>query len=65
MITAKGKELAWREGMTVKDVLDALGYAFPLVLVRVNGELVKKSQWMEFTVPDGASVDVRPVVAGG
>jgi len=65
MITAKGKELVWREGMTVKEVLDALGYTFPLVMVRVNGELVKKSQWTEFSVPDGASIDVQPVVAGG
>lgn len=65
MITAKGKELAWHEGMTVQDVLEALGYAFPLVLVRVNGEVVKKSQWKAFAVPDGASVEVQPVVAGG
>ena len=65
MITAKGRELSWHEGMTVKDVLEALGYAFPLVMVRVNGEVVKKSRWTEFTVPDGASIDVQPVVAGG
>jgi sulfur carrier protein len=65
MITAKGKQLDWHEGMTVKEILDALGYTFPLVLVRVDGELVKKSQWTELSVPDGASIDVQPVVAGG
>jgi sulfur carrier protein len=65
MITAKGKQLDWHEGMTVKEILDALGYTFPLVLVRVGGELVKKSQWTELSVPDGASIDVQPVVAGG
>ena len=65
MITAKGKELSWHEGLTVQDVLETLGYAFPLVIVRVNGELVKKSRWTEFAVPDGASIDVQPVVAGG
>jgi sulfur carrier protein len=65
MITAMGKQLDWHEGMTVKEILDALGYTFPLVLVRVDGELVKKSQWTELSVPDGASIDVQPVVAGG
>ena len=65
MITAKGKQLDWREGMSVQDVLDALGYTFPLVMVKVNGELVKKSQWKTFALPDEAHVDVRPVVAGG
>jgi thiamine biosynthesis protein ThiS len=65
MITAKGRQLDWHEGMTIGEVLEVLGYTFPLVLVRVNGELVKKSRWTEFSVPDGASIDVQPVVAGG
>ena len=65
MITAKGKELDWHEGMTVRDVLDALGYTFPLVMVRVDGQRVKKSQWETFVVPDRASIEVQPVVAGG
>lgn len=65
MITAKGEQLDWHPGISVQDVLDALGYRFPLVMVRVDGQLVKKSQWKTFAVPDGASVEVRPVVAGG
>ena len=65
MITAKGKQLDWRPGMCVQDVLDELGYRFPLVMVKIDGQLVKKSQWKSFAVPDGACVDVRPVVAGG
>jgi len=65
MITAKGKQLDWHEGMTVQEVLKRLGYAFPLLLVTVNGELVKKAAWESFAVPDGASIEVRPVVAGG
>jgi sulfur carrier protein len=65
MITAKGKKLDWHEGLTVREVLDTLGYNFPSVLVRVNGGIVKRKEWDNSIVPDEADVEVRPIVAGG
>jgi thiamine biosynthesis protein ThiS len=65
MITAKGKRLQWHEGLTVREVLDTLGYNFPSVLVRVNGEVVRRKSWDTTVIPDEADVEVRPIVAGG
>jgi len=65
MITAKGKKLDWYEGLTVRKVLDTLGYNFPSVLVRVNGRIVKRKEWDDSIVPDEADVEIRPIVAGG
>ena len=65
MITAKGKQLDWHEGLTVREVLDILGYNFPSVLVRVNGTIVRRKAWDSAVVPDEAQVDVRPIIAGG
>ena len=65
MITVKGKKLEWHEGLTVRDVLDTLGYTFPSVLVRVNGTIVRRKQWDSTVVPDEAEMEVRPIVAGG
>ena len=65
MITAKGKRLEWHEELTVREVLDTLGYNFPSVLVRVNGEVVRRKSWDATVVPDEADVEVRPIVAGG
>ena len=65
MITAKGKRLEWHEGLTVREVLDTLGYNFPSVLVRVNGAIVRRKSWDSTVVPDEAEVEVRPIVAGG
>ena len=65
MITAKDKRLEWHEGLTVREVLDTLGYNFPSVLVRVNGDLVRRKNWDTSVVPDEAEVEVRPIVAGG
>jgi sulfur carrier protein len=65
MITAKGKKLDWHEGLTIREVLDTLGYNFPSVLVRVNGTIIRRKSWDSSTVPDGADIEVRPIVAGG
>ena len=65
MITAKGKRLEWHEGLTVRDVLDTLGYNFPSLLVRVNGTIVRRKDWESTTVADEAEIEVRPIVAGG
>jgi sulfur carrier protein len=65
MITAKGKRLDWHPGLTVRGVLDTLGYNYPSVLVRVNGAIVRRKVWDSTAVPDGAEIEVRPIVAGG
>jgi sulfur carrier protein len=65
MITAKGKKLEWQPGLTVREILDTLGYNFPSVLVRVNGTIVRRKSWDSTVVPDEAEVEIRPIVAGG
>ena len=65
MVTAKGKRLEWHEGLTVREVLDTLGYNFPSILVRVNGTIVRRKSWDSTVIPDEAKVEVRPIVAGG
>ena len=65
MVTTKGQQIDWHEDLPVREVLDILGYDFPLLLVRVNEQLVRKKEWDTYKVPDNATVDVRHVVAGG
>ena len=65
MITARGKPLEWREGLTVEQVLQKLGYALPAALVTLNGRNVPRGQWPATSVPDGAVLDVQVLMAGG
>jgi sulfur carrier protein len=65
MITAKGKQFDWHADLTVQEVLERLGYALPMVLVRVNGQVVRRQDWPSIRLQDGAVVDVQPIVAGG
>ncbi len=65
MITVNGEEFEWKEGMTIRDILDAKKYTFPMLVVSVNGEVVLRDLWDEFQVPDGADVKVIHMMAGG
>lgn len=58
-------ELTWREGMTVADVLELMDYGYHRIIVKVNGELVRKASYDTYTVPDGADVKAIHMIGGG
>lgn len=65
MITVNGQEMEWAAGMTVRDALERRKFSFPLVIVRVNGELVPRAEFDVHPVPDGAEVQVLHLMGGG
>jgi thiamine biosynthesis protein ThiS len=65
MITVNGSPMEWREGMTVAEILKIRNYVFRMIVVQVNGELVKRGTYDRAAVPDGASVDVIHMISGG
>jgi sulfur carrier protein len=58
-------EIPWQEGTTVSDVLDAMDYTYHRLIVRVNGELVRKEAYDTTTVPDEADVKAIHMLGGG
>ena len=65
MIRVNDEEMEWEPGMTVQDVLDRRKYTFPLIVVKVNNEMVKKEAYTTYQVPDGADVRVIHLTSGG
>jgi len=67
IITANGKIFDWNEGISLFEVFRGMGYTLkiPAVLVRVNGELIKKNLWNDYSVPEGAEIQVLNVLRGG
>jgi sulfur carrier protein len=66
MITVnKRNTLPWREGMTVRDVLTAMKYTFPHIIVVINGAVVRHDAYDTTTIPDDADVRVVHMIAGG
>lgn len=64
-VVVNGDPIDWREGMTVRDVLRAKNYIFPLVIVTVDGTLVPRGSYDAAPVPAGAEVKVIHLISGG
>lgn len=65
MLLVNGREVSYEEGMTIKDLLERCMYTFPLIIVRVNGEFVKKEEYTTYHLRDGDTVQVLHMMGGG
>ena len=65
MITVNGKNLSWREGMTVTDLLMDLHDSHPYAVVRINDTRIIRSNFEKTLMPDNAKVFLIPMIAGG
>jgi thiamine biosynthesis protein ThiS len=66
MITVNGnRKVAWREGITVADVLRELGWDYALITTTVNGTFVPREDYGSFVVPDDADVKAIHIAHGG
>ena len=65
MIEVAGKQMAWREGKTVSDLLDALKDPHPYAVVRINEQYVTQPKFAHTLIPDDAEVFLIPMIAGG
>ena len=65
MITVNGDKLDWHEGMTIRDILNAKNYTFKMLVTKVDGVLVKRTDYDTATVQDQADVKVIHLISGG
>jgi thiamine biosynthesis protein ThiS len=65
MIRVGSRDLPWREGMTVADLLKDLGDPYPYAVVRINDKTVSKPNFDKTPVPDNSEVFLIPMIAGG
>jgi thiamine biosynthesis protein ThiS len=65
VIRINGKPSTLSAGITVHQLIRLENYDFPLLFVRVNREVVNKSKWKDYRIPENAEVEIVPIVAGG
>ena len=65
MIQVAGKQIDWREDMTVSDLLEELKDPHPYAVVRINQQYVTRPNFEHTFVPDDAEVYLIPMIAGG
>jgi thiamine biosynthesis protein ThiS len=66
MILVNGnQEMPWSEGLTVKVLLDRMGWDYVLIMVTVNGRFVPTEDHGSTPIPDGADVRAIHIAHGG
>ncbi len=65
VIVVNGEPMPWQPGMTVADILKVRNYIFRMLVVQVDGTLVKRGTYAAAAVPDGATVEVIHMISGG
>jgi thiamine biosynthesis protein ThiS len=65
VIKVRGKDYAWRKGMTVADLLKEIGDPYPYAVVRINKTAISKPHFQTTLIPDNSEVYLIPMIAGG
>lgn len=65
MITVNEETTPWTPGMTVRDVLQAKNYKFPLLIITLGETRVAPKDYDTTPVPDGAVLQVVHLLSGG
>ena len=65
MIIVNGKNIDFVKNETVSDLLKRMKYVFPNVVVKINGELVKRTDFANTFIPDKSEVSVIHMISGG
>ena len=65
MIRVSDKNIDWRAGMTITDLLKEIDDPHPYAVVRINDTYVSRPNFEKTTIPDNSQVFLIPTVAGG
>ncbi len=64
-LTVNGEPHAWRDGLTVEELLREKSFSFPLRVILVNKQVVRREQVPTTVLHDGDVVEVIHLIGGG
>lgn len=65
MLTVNNTEYPFREGMTIKALMDEKDFVFHRIIVKLNGRLIEDSSYANTALSDGDNVEAIHIFAGG
>jgi sulfur carrier protein ThiS len=65
MVRIGDREFAWREGMTVADLLKELQDPYPYAVARIGDQVIPNLDFHKAAVPNYSEVFLIPLIAGG
>jgi len=64
-ITLNNNPFEWKEGLTISDILKKKNYTFKMLIVKIDGKLIKKDKYDKAFIPNGADVKIIHLISGG
>jgi thiamine biosynthesis protein ThiS len=65
MLKVNNSEHPFRDGMTIKALMDEKGFVFHRIIVKLNGRVVEDANYADTVLKDGDDVQAIHVFAGG
>lgn len=65
IITLNNKPYNWQENLTIDKILQAENYTFKMLVIKINGKLIKKDQYSQVVIPENADVKIIHLISGG
>lgn len=64
-ILVNSKTIDFVEGETLTRLMKRMNFIFPLVVVKLNGTVIPRSQFPETEIPDDSVVEIMHLISGG
>lgn len=65
MLKVNNSDYPFREGLTIKALMDEKGYVFHRIIVKLNGRVLEEANYADIVLEDGDNVQAIHVFAGG
>ena len=65
MLKINNSDHTFREGMTIKSLMDEKGFVFHRIIVKLNGQVIEDANYASTKLNDGDDVQAIHIFAGG
>ena len=55
----------WVNGETVTELLRRMNFIYPMLIIKINGEVIPKAHYGTKTISDGSNIEVIHLESGG
>ena len=65
MLKVNNSDHPFRDGLTIKALMDEKGFVFHRIIVKLNGKVLEEANYADTALKDGDDVQAIHVFAGG
>lgn len=64
-IKVNSQEIDWVEGETIAELLRRMNYVYPMLVIKMDGAVIPRSQYQEKRIPGGCTLEIIHLESGG